>query len=314
MKLRTFFIWVVVLFALVVIWQTYVPRALPDFEAMLFQVDTAALTSVHWLNAEGEFTLVRESDQWLITHHTRTVEAVPRTVQNLLAPLQNVSTQDPVTTKKTDWERYGVDEAGAIRVQLYDDAALLEDLWLSPLTEKDSLGVPKTYVRLAGESEVFQVPAELSRAFQMPFFQFRNGTFLAIDSTVEIVALSYFFRPDSSLNLTQAAHWQNDTLPPTLDSTAVKTFLTHLKSIASNSFADDFDETRSDLFFHRALEMQTEGEHPNIRLECFRDTTWRKPFVLHSSQNPGTYFASDSAGLYQEFFGFFEKRRFEATE
>ncbi len=306
MKLRTFFFWVVFVFALVIAWQTFVPKALPAFEAELWQIDTGSLTSVHWTNATGEFTLVRENKKWLITYHTRTVAALPKMVDKLLTPLQSVPTQDPISTKTADWEEYGLEEATAIRVQIYEQEVLLEDFWVSPLTEKDSLGVPKTFVRLDGQEEVFRVDGKLSQVFQMPFHQFRDATVLQLDRSLEFKTLEYFLKPDSSLYFAKARHWQNDTLAASLDSVALQSFLATLQPVRSTDFADRFDETQATEAFHRALELGTVTAP--IRIECYQDSTWRLPFVLHSSQNPDTYFESDSTGLYQLFFGFFEQR------
>jgi len=307
MKLRTFFFWVVFIFALVIAWQTFVPKALPEFEAELWQIDTTSVTSVHWMNTAGEFTLVREGKKWLITHHTRTVAALPKTVEKLLTPLQSVPTQDPISVKIADWKKYGVDEATAIRGQVYDHDAILEDFWVSPLTEKDSLGMAKTYVRLAGQEEIFRVDGKLSQVFRMPFHQFRDATVLELDSLLEINTLEYFLQSDSSLFFAKAQHWQNDTVATVLDSSVVQSFLATLQTVHSTDFADRFDETRIPETFHRALELGI-ATQPTIRIECYQDSTWQMTFVLHSSQNPGTYFESDSTGLYQRFFGFFEQR------
>jgi len=314
MRLSTFFFLTMIILGAVLAWKTLVPKVLPEFEAVLFQIDTTELTSLSWQNTKGEFILVREENKWLITHGTRTVEALPKTVSKLLQPLQKVQTYDMVAQQSSAWKNFGMDEAQATRVQLYQKGEMLEDFWLSPLTVKDSLHQLLTYVRLAGEDEVFEVSGELSRAFQLPFHRFRDPTVLRLDSLIEITALEYFLSPDSSLYFAKADHWQHENYAPLLDSTIVKTFLKNLETVESTAFADNFDDTRTTEFFHRAIALQLAHLPKSIRLECYRDSTWQQPFVIHSSQNPGNYFASDSSGLYQYFFGVFEKELTEVPE
>lgn len=72
-------------------------------------------------------------------------------------------------------------------------------------------------------------------------------------------------------------------------------------------FVDDFDELSTDRYFNQRLRIYLPNGQDSLLLSCFRDSTRRQPFILHSSHNPRSYFASDSTGLYQSIFEDFRR-------
>ena len=108
--------------------------------------------------------------------------------------------------------------------------------------------------------------------------------------------------PDTTLNFSLNNNiWTlNGTLP--LDSTKIAGYLNTLRNIAGSEFADDFDELQSSNFAHKKLTIKGDNILEPFVVSCFRDTTREKEYIVHSNFNKESFFASDSAGVFQRLF------------
>lgn len=274
-----------------------------DFQAVLWTLDTAAVTTVSWYPENRpvqETILVRNGKHWLASQGTITTKAVPTAVQDVLAALLLVQTDKVVTQEKLRWGDFGVDDKRGIRVEIYQDDKLWKDFVVSNFTKQDSLNNTVSFMRMMGGDAVYQVNAALSTIFQRPFHVFRNDHVLVLNDPFRITQLDYFLTPDSSIQVVQTGTLSTSAASIAIDSLAWNTYLQQLQQLAPADFADDFDDGHSEPYFYRKVVLPLPDAM--LQLTCYQDTTRQPSFIIHSSQNPEAYFSSDSSGLFQQIF------------
>lgn len=254
------------------------------FQASLIRIDTAAVTAVSILPAagpQGEFYLKREGNAWIASQGARSVKALRQAVNDLLGLLVSLKSYQLASPDKKDWDRYGVGPQHGLRVRVYENGALLEDFVVGRVDlGEDSL--PHTFVRLWEDEEVFSVPGDLTGIWT-GFDRFRSMVLLDLDPA-KVREIQW--EPDGT-----------DTSFVFYDS--LREYLEGVRLLSANSFADSFDPvSMSGSLLGRLIFSATEWDRP-VEVRVYHDTLWEMPFIFYSTQNPGNYFFSDSAGIYE---------------
>lgn len=84
-------------------------------------------------------------------------------------------------------------------------------------------------------------------------------------------------------------------------------YLNGLKDLSSENFADDFDETKGNELLYKSLVFKGNTDSVPLTINCYRDTTREKTFILCSGYNHESWFESDAAGLYKIVFSKLEQ-------
>ncbi len=273
------------------------------FQANLIMVDTSSVNSILLSNnpfSGGELSFLREGKEWIISNEQLHIKANPLIMQALLASVREIKTNEVVTTDPKSWKIYGVDGVQGIRVRLYDEKKRLEDFVVGKSDINPQTQAPISYLRLSGANEVYVVNGDLLAQFNQNFTNSRSRLILSLDSSVEITELEYQL-PDTSWRIEQAPEgWKSGDL--LLDSLQMSQYLQQLRYLSGDIFADHFDEVEGGKYLYQTVTIQGKNLTEPVVITCYRDTTLKMPFILHSTQNQEAFFASDSTGIYHKIF------------
>jgi hypothetical protein len=154
----------------------------------------------------------------------------------------------------------------------------------------------KSYVRLAGDKEVYAVEGFLPMTFNQGFDAWRDQRFLKL-SRNDIQKITYTYPADSGFvlhNDTTGWAWKLDNGP--VDSAAVAHYLSLLSHRRYSTFADGYTAPAE-----ADYQMLIEGKNFRpVVIKAYRDD--KHHLVMHSSQNPETYFADSDSTIFKMLF------------
>jgi hypothetical protein len=206
----------------------------------LVRVDTGAVSQVRVATATGEIALQKKSTGWTVNSQGETFEADAATVKILLQQIMSMRAERMVSRKKEKWGTFKVDST-ATRVYIYQDGDLKADVYVGKTGFAQGGGSAYgggayTYVRLAGEDEVYTVNGFLESTFNRPADGWRNHTFLRVRR--DDVTRIRFQYPDSAFVLEKKdSVWLVNAA--TANAASVDTYLAQLTSKNLYSFASD---------------------------------------------------------------------------
>ena len=275
-----------------------------SFKAELIKVDTAAISSIV-IDPKGkedeEITLKREPGGWIVTNGRLSLRAVPEAVNPLLNSLALIRTKRIAAKDPEKWPEFEVEEGDGTRVKVYQGETKTEDFLIGRFSFNPQAQSGVSYIRLNGQNEVYAVDGFQTLTFGQGFNAYRNRGFLKLTPDMKIREFDFHQTGNTYTFKEDGGQWLlNGKTKP--DSAAVANFLNALGNVPGDDFADDFDELRTGELEKQSLTLRGEGIDPPIVISSYRDTTRGKPFVLHSSQHPETFFASDSSGLFKRLF------------
>ncbi len=267
------------------------------FHATLIQLDTARITAMLITPPGGQpdIALRREANGWLVATAQHHVPVRPEVMSQLLGRLREVRIREIATQGRRDWAQYGVDERQGVRVRIYQERQLLEDFIVgTDATETQA------FVRISGQEEVYVTDNALFRAVRQEFNPVRSQLLLQLPATLKNLTLEWR-RPDTSFIMQQMDDsWQLNA--QVIEASLAVNWLHAIRQLHGAVFADDFDEVSGEKFLYHTLTIHSQALQEPLVVQCYRDTTRTLPFVLHSNQNPRAFFATDSAGLFQQLF------------
>lgn len=267
--------------------------------ANLIQVDTTAVTAIIITpgNAADEISLYKEGTAWIASTQRLSIKPPANTVQQLLKSLVTLKTNQVLTNLNAVAEDLGLDETQATRVRVYGGTHLLEDFWVGNRVPSDTTAF---YLRFSGAKEVYIVHSKLHDLVGLSFASYRNRQIINIPLAADLQSFSYEISDSTYLFSKKADKW---TLADKLvDSIALQKLITSWSEVSGTWFADDFDEVQDARFLYKTLIIKLKSKNDPIRISCYRDTTRTPPYVIHSSENKDSYFASDSLGIYKILF------------
>jgi hypothetical protein len=177
----------------------------------------------------------------------------------------------------------------------------VEDFWvghtLLPPGSLDSL----SYIRIHQEQEVYAIQQLETWPFRQEFTQFRPKKVLSLPAGIPVDSFS-FQLPDTLYTFTRAGKEWNFNGLPIRDPSPIQRFLRNLRHIESTGFVDDYDHNLPESNkFSSLLLYLSETDQP-VLIDAYLDTLREVPFILHSNQNPTTWFGSDSSGVFNRLF------------
>lgn len=273
-------------------------------QADLITIDTNRISRLRIHPKEGSdevIQLQREGDYWIASNGQVHLRALSRPIGRILRNLLKITTIEIAATSELDWQNYGLTPAQGIRVEVYEDNHLSEDFWIGhsiPDSEgPDSLA----FIRIHEEQEVYAVKGLEASPFRRSFLHFRPKTILSLPADLLIDSFAYRFADTLFTFERKGSGWRlNGALLP--DPGPVNRYLQNLRRLEGTTFADDFDNNQSGSYKYRSLMLYPEGTAPPILLDVYLDTLREQPYILRSTQNPTTWLASDSSGVYSRLF------------
>ncbi len=278
-----------ILFAGIYLWvaRPFQPRA--PFATLLFQVDTARLTTiVIQTDKEDEFLIRREQERWYATDGRRSFPVPARRIGPILADLRRIPSERLVSQRPDDHPEYAVDPTSGLHIQLYAESKLLEDFYLGSFHFEPALEESITYFRLAQQKEVFAIDAYRLQGLRDSFVTYLDPRLFPTDNfplpdsiELELPDTSIWFLPDNLL--------QRQSNAVVFADTAWQTYVKTLSDLPSLCFAEKFDESKADEYWQKQLRFA--GKMP-VTISLYVDTVGKAPAILHSTLNPYNYFLS----------------------
>lgn len=269
------------------------------FRSELVQVDTALVDKIElYPKAEAgqTVTLERNGGQWVVTDGNITAPAISNAVASVLGQLHLMKAKRVVAKKEEKWKDYEVDEGSGARVKAYVGGEAVADFMVGRFNFNQQARTALSYVRLTEEEEVYAVDGFLSMTFGQDIDAFRNKQILKLDNGEEVSALQLQTNGNAINFQKDGTTWTyNGTA---LDSTKIAGYLSGLRYVAGNTFADGFSPVGTP---EQSLLVQTGTKQ--ITVNAYRYAAGEQDFAIQSSQYPEAYFASDSSGIYSRLFG-----------
>lgn len=302
MKNRTLIGLFIILTTIYGLTQLFPGKRARSFSATLVAIDTSKVTSI-LLTPKGtamEISILREKNGWIASNGQLNVKAQTEMVQNLLATLTSISTNQVVAKKTAQWKDFEVEEKQGTHIRVYQGKKLLTDFILGKLDVNAPMQQAISYLRLNGENEVYAIEGLVTMNFAQDFNAFRNHTLLKMKADMEVMAFDYQERDTAFQFIKTNTGWKLGI--NSCDSMQVENCLNVLRKVEGERFADDFDEVQGSKFLYKILTLKGKNIEDSLVISCYRDTTRQLPFVIQSNQSPESFFASDSIGIYKQIF------------
>lgn len=282
----------------------YRSQTIKPLQADLITIDTALISQlrIHPRDeSEQAIQLQREENDWIASNGQVHLRALPTPVEAILKNLIKITTIDIAAKEEDAWLKYGLSRGQGTRVEVYEGNEKVEDFWVGN-TVPDSTGADSlSFIRIHQEQEVYVVRGLRSWPFRQSFLQFRPKELLKIPEATPIDSFAYQL-PDTLFLFSKTDTSWNCNGEPVQDPANIDLFLRKLRNIESTVFVDDFDHNLPESNRSNSLTLYlSESEQP-VMVNVYQDTLREKPFILHSNQNPSTWFGSDSSGVYSLLF------------
>jgi len=256
-------------------------------EKQLVSIDTSKVTGLIIETADEQVNLTKQAGQWQLDLPSgKKVTAVASKVSSVLDRLMDISTDRLAAKEEDKWAAYQVDSTGTkLKVQEGDKLTLDMVVGQSGFT---------TYIRLAGEVEVYASDDFKGLSTYDNINHYRDNTFLRME-TDSIESISFNYPGDSSFQLSKTAgSWTfNDSTPA--DSAKTLFYIRNLSLKFSNDFASE-DGTSVGAQIAE-IEIRSMNQ-PRISIMAFEDPA--DSVIYQSSINEEAYFNDTALG--EEFF------------
>lgn len=216
-----------------------------NLQKSLVQVDTATVDQVKILVGDtNQIVLKREGGNWTVQSNGNQRAADRGSINSMLGTMKELVAERMVSRKKEKWDVYQVGEQGT-RVTLLSSGSEKADVYIGKAGFNQGQrqspygggGAPYTYVRLAGENDVYAVDGFLVSQFNRGYDDWRNKNFTRIRKE-EVVSIRFNY-PDTSFVLQkQDSVWRLD--GEAIETNKVDTYLNKLQVKNLYEFADDF--------------------------------------------------------------------------
>ncbi|MBX2843894.1 MAG: DUF4340 domain-containing protein [Flammeovirgaceae bacterium] len=268
-----------------------------SFREVLVEFDSTKVSKILINKPDEKVELNKSGNAWIVNlKEGKKAEAMVNIVQNAMGELLRLKPGKVAARKPEKWKDFQVDSAGT-RVEVYEGNEKKLDIVLGRFGMKNKQRQQfLTYVRLFEDEEVYTIDNFLGMSFPSTTAAFRNDKVIKVIKD-SVTSLSFTYPMDSSYILTKMDnYWSIGS--ETADSTTVANLLRNVSNANSRNFVDDINtyDLKGNVF---QLTMNAK-EETIVVLKAFAHPTYN--WVIHSSQNPETYFA-DSALVNKIFVG-----------
>lgn len=279
-------------------------QTIKPLQADLITIDTSLITQLRIHPREESQKIIqlqREEDYWIASNGQVHLRALRPPVEAILKNLIKITTIDIAAKDEDDWLKYGLSRGQGTRVEVFENNEMVEDFWVGN-TVPDSTGMDSlSFIRNHEEREVYVVRGLRTWPFHQSFLRFRPRELLKIPEETSIDSFAYQL-PDTLFLFSKTQNNWNCNGQPVEDPAAINFFLRNLRNIESSVFIDDFDHNLPESKRSNSLTLYLSESGQPVLIDVYLDTLRENPFILHSNQNPGTWFGSDSSGVYSRLF------------
>ena len=264
------------------------------FREELVNIDTSAVSEIKLYPRAADYQEVRlfsdEGDWKVVLTSGDTVKVPKSKIKNLLNMILTIEPKRLAARGSDKWQSFEVDSTGT-RVEVYEGDDLTLDIIIGRFAFKQPRSM-NTYVRLANDTDVYEVEGFLSASFNQTADNFRDNTIIK-DDYANWTSLTFDYPADSSFQMIKLNNkwFINDA---ETDSAKTVKYFRSIQRLTSSNFVDE----------------DVSGRVPDYKLTVTSDSTETfvtgyktdSTFVVHSSINESSYFDGDKVNLWKKLF------------
>lgn len=229
-----------------------------------------------------------DNDIWKVVLENGKTAPVPKSkITNLFNTLLAVKPLRLAARDKSKWDEFQVDDK-ATRVRVLENGYEALNLIIG----KFSFQQPRqmnTFVRLAHNDDVYEVEGFLEMTFNQGANSFRDN-YILNENQSDWKSLDFQYPADSSFTMFNVnGIWSID--GKAADSTAAANYLRTLARLSNSNFVDEGTDNLSNPIYKLTIE-KTDSTFRTISAFAADST-----LIIHSSQNPTSYFDGNKGDL-----------------
>lgn len=270
-----------------------------SFKSEFLALDTSSISKmVLHPQADGhkEIQLEKVGDRWTAQQGSLKVPVSPGSLNGLLNELASIRVKSIATRSKDRWAEYEIGDSTGSRVEVFSGNKKLADFYSGKFGFNPQGNSMISYVRSAGEEEVYAIDGFQSMTFNTSFSNFRDKTLLDIEVN-QVTGIRSDFQGLIHSLIKDSSKWVLDDRPGP-DSASVATYLNSIQRLNGTAFLDGFSPSGPPSY---GFEINTGAATVNLKVYPHPDSL--KPFILHSTANPDAYFHEDSTGAFNTLIG-----------
>jgi hypothetical protein len=281
------------------------------FKSELVSVDTAKITKIiitPKIGGGDEITFTKTGSEWDLKSAGKSYKSSKSSINNILAKLSMLRPERVAATENTKWKEFEVTDSTSTRVTLYSGDKVASEIYVGKFSytqppqvqgmpQQQNQGKMSTYVRLAGEDEVYVVDGFLKMEIQPKVDAYRDKTLVAT-TTEDLTKLTFNYPENENFTLNLVDNkWMINGMEA--DSAKTVKYLRKLKRVNSSAFMDDI-EPQTQTPSHS---MKIEGNNMipvEIKAYPIMDTV--NLYIMTSTRNPDAKFSGGKNKLFEKIF------------
>jgi hypothetical protein len=281
------------------------------FRSHIVDADTSNVTAIviKQPKKNKKLELYQSNGQWKVKQGTEEYAAYPSTLNRLLSTLDGLKTESVAAMSKDSWNDYEVTDSVATKVIVKTNNNETQEFLIGKFNFKQpknqqpmhylrgsNRGTMQTYIRLAGENEVYIVEGYLKMIFRTNVDNYRDKTIIRSNKDAW-TRLSYKYPGDSSFVLEKVnKKWMinGSTLA---DSNKVISYLNRIDHTVSNNFIN----VQQPKNYPIKLEIEGEDMTKSIEIKAVKADTINNYFI-RSTMNPNALFADKQNTIFKKVF------------
>mgnify|MGYP001767300506 CR=1 FL=1 len=283
------------------------------FKSEMVSIDSTRVTKMviqPKLGDQGKEVIISKTgNEWKLESDGKTYRPDQTTVNNVLVELVRMRSERVAATDESKWKEFEVTDSLATRIKVFDDEKLMADLYVGKFNyvqppkgqqqnpyQQQNKGKMSTYVRPAGDKEVYVVDGFIKMSIQANVNAYRDKTLFACNKD-DLTKITFNYPGAEGFVLSkEGTKWYMNGQPA--DSLKTSRYLNKLVKVTSSNFIDEVMPLTS------APTHQVKIEGNNIipaEISAFPADSVNQ-YVITSSLIPDSKYSGTKSGLFERVF------------
>jgi hypothetical protein len=252
---------------------------------------------------ENAITIQKEDGGWMVGAGGESFRANHELLDQMFMVMSPMVPRQLVSRNPDNWNEYEVSDELGTRVKVYQGKKLSDEfivggyLLQQQMIQGEQRPSVFTYVRLAGQDDVYTVGGFLASAFPGSLKQYRDQTVLN-NPKADVLKIGMEGPDNFNFELErEGAAWLLNGMPA--DSASVAFYLDAVSMVHSNAFVEEEAEGWLTIPSHKLI-IERKAAGP-IEVTAYPADTIHRYFIT-SSQNPGAVFSGSQKDLFETVF------------
>lgn len=281
------------------------------FKSEMVSIDSTVVTKMIITPKPGEnakeVTFTKTGSEWKLESDGKSYIPDPSSVKNILSELMRMKSERVAAVDNSKWSEFEVSDSTATRIKVYGGKKQIADLYVGKFSYsqpqgqqqnpyQQNKGKMSTYVRPAGDNEVYVVDGFIKMSIQANVNAYRNKTLFASNKD-DLNKISFSYPNNENFVLSKVENnWLLNGIP--VDSALTVRYLNKLAKVTSSNFIDDVIPLTNT----PSHTVRIEGNNfAPVDIKAFPADTVNK-YVMTSSLVPDAKYSGSKAGLFERVF------------